>query len=280
MDSLVITFREGIEAALVVGIMLTYIRKTGRRGLGRWILTGTVAAIVFSVGAALALGASGLTTENPVVEGVLYAVAGAAVLSMVVWMWRNSRNARGRVESRMGAIVDESKSDTRIGLSLLLLAFFMVAREGVEIVLFLSAGVLGGGTSTSVVIGGAAGLVLAVAYGVLYAKGSARIDLTLFFTLTSIVLILLAAKLIGGSIHEFEEAGLLPMSETMAHFFDAFSGSVLIDWLFLAALVASLVAPYAQRKLRGPSPTAAGAVGESLSKPELLEVDLSARHPE
>lgn len=259
MDSLVITFREGIEAALVVGIMLAYVRKTGRVQLGRWILAGTLSAAVFSVGVAFALGQFGLTAENPMVDGVLYAVAAVAVLSTVGWMWKNSKSVRGQVETKMGDIVSATKGDTRIGLGLLLLSFFMVAREGVETVLFIAAGALGGGGATSVVLGGAVGLALAVTYGILFARGSARIDLKLFFRLTSIVLVLLAVKLIGGSIHEFEEAGLIPMSETMAHFFDAFGGSPIIDWLFLIALVVPLVAPYARRKLHGHSPAPTGA---------------------
>jgi FTR1 family protein len=248
MDSLVITFREGIEAALVIGIMLAFVRKTGRGGLGRWIISGTIAAVVFSAVTALVLGLSGIQTDNPMVEGVLYAVAAVAVLSMVVWMWRNSRSVRGQVESRMQTILDNDKSTRRIGLSLFLLAFFMVAREGVETVLFITAGTLGSASTPSLMIGGVAGLVLAVTYGVLFATGSARIDLKLFFTLTSVVLVLLSVKLIGGSIHEFEEAGLIPMSETMAHFFDVFGGSAVIDWLFLIALIVPLAAPYLRRQ--------------------------------
>jgi FTR1 family protein len=248
MDSLVITFREGIEAALVIGIMLAFVRRTGRDGLGRWILAGTVAAVAFSAVTALVLGLSGIRTDNPVVEGVLYVVAAIAVLSMVVWMWRNSRSVRGQVESRMQAIVGSDKSTRRIGSGLFLLAFFMVAREGVETVLFITAGAMGGANAPSLVIGGIVGLALAVTYGVLFARGSARIDLKLFFTLTSVVLVLLAVKLIGGSIHEFEEAGLIPMSEAMAHFFDIFSGSPVIDWLFVVALIVPLLAPYIRRR--------------------------------
>ena len=243
MDSLVITFREGIEAALVIGIMLAFVRKTERIGLGRWIIGGTVAALVFSAITAIALGLSGIATDNPIVEGVLYAVAAVAVLSMVVWMWRNSRSVQGHVESRMRGILSANKSARRAGLSLFLLAFFMVAREGVETVLFISAGALGGAHAPSMFLGAIAGLGLAITYGVLFARGSARIDLKLFFTMTSIVLMLLSVKLVGGSIHEFEEAGLIPMSEAMAHFFDLFGGSAVIDWLFLVALIVPLGAP-------------------------------------
>lgn len=248
MDSLVITFREGIEAALVIGIMLAFVRRTGRGQFGRWILGGTLAAVVFSAVAAIALSLSGIAADNPRVEGVLYAIAAVAVLSMVIWVWRNSRRVRGRVESRMRSILDTEKSTRRVGLSLFLFSFFMVAREGVETVLFISAGALGGAQGPGLVVGGVAGLGLAALYGVLFARGSARIDLRLFFTLTSVVLVLLSVKLIGGSIHEFEEAGLLPMSEAMAHFFDAFGGSAVIDWLFLVALIVPLAVPFVQRR--------------------------------
>jgi high-affinity iron transporter len=188
----------------------------------------------------------------------LYAVAAVAVLSMVVWMWRNSRSVRGHVESRMQTILGTERSTSRIGLSLFLLAFFMVAREGVETVLFITAGALGGANAPSLVVGGIAGLALAVTYGVLFARGSARIDLKLFFTLTSIVLVFLSVKLIGGSIHEFEEAGLIPMSESMAHFFDAFGGSPVIDWLFLVALVIPLAVPYIRRRRTTDTPATEG----------------------
>jgi hypothetical protein len=76
--------------------------------------------------------------------------------------------------------------------------------------------------------------------------------------MTSIVLVLLSVKLIGGSIHEFEEAGLIPMSETMAHFFDVFGGSAVIDWLFLAALIVPLAVPYLQRRRGAHTPVADG----------------------
>jgi high-affinity iron transporter len=248
VDSLVITFREGIEAALVIGIMLAYVRKTGRDGLGRSILGGTVAAVAFSAVTAVALGLSGIKTDDPILEGVLYVVAAIAVMSMVIWMRRNSRGVRGRVESRVQAILGTDRSTHRIGGGLFLLAFFMVAREGVETLLFISAGAMGGANTSSIVIGGIVGLVLAVAYGALFARGSARIDLKLFFTLTSAVLMLLAVKLVGGSIHEFEEAGLIRMSQTMAHFFDVFGGSPVIDWLFVVALIVPLLAPYIRRR--------------------------------
>lgn len=230
-------------------MVLAFVRKAGRQELGRWVLAGTVAAVGFSIVAAAALGRSGINADNPAVEGILYAVAAAAVVSMVVWMRRSSRGVRGRVESRLQQIVGTDRSARRIGVSLFLLSFFMVAREGVETVLFMAANALGAAHGPGLVVGGLAGLGLAVLYGMLFARESVRIDLRLFFTLTSLVLLLLAVKLVGGSIHEFEEAGVLPMSETMAHFFDLFGGSAVIDWLFLVTLVVPLAAPLVQHKL-------------------------------
>jgi len=158
----------------------------------------------------------------------------------------------------MQSILDTDNGARRIGLSLFLLAFFMVAREGVETALFITAGALGGANAPALVIGSIVGLALALMYGVLFARGSARIDLKLFFTLTSIVLVMLSVKLIGGSIHEFEEAGLIPMSEAMAHFFDIFGGSAVIDWLFLVALIVPLGAPYIQRRRNARTPATDG----------------------
>jgi len=247
VNALVITFREGIEAALVVGIMLAYLSKSGRPTLGRWVIAGTVAAGLFSVGVAGVLTATHVGADNPLVEGVLQFVAAVAVITMVWWMWRNGRRMGETVRSRVSGIIGSDVSGARVGIGLFLFAFLMVAREGVETVLFLSAALLGGIGGTGVMVGGLAGLGLAIAYGVLFAPGSARIDLRLFFTLTSIVLLLLAVKLVGGGIHEFEEAGIIPMSESMAHVFDWFAENSAINWLFLAALLVPLAVPFLRR---------------------------------
>jgi high-affinity iron transporter len=256
MDALVITLREGLEAALVIGIIYALVKRAGRSDLMRWVIAGAVSAGVFSVGAAVALGALGLSAENPIVEGVTYLVAGVAVASMVVWMWRNGRSIRGKVESRVEGIVTAEKSSSAAGIGLFALSFFMVAREGVETVLFLSASVLGGANQVGLLVGGLAGLALAVTYGVLFARGSVRMDLKLFFTLTSAVLLLLSVKLLGSSIHEFEEAGVLAMSETMAHLFDWIHETPIVDWLFLAALAVPLLAPLVRRTGGGSRPEA------------------------
>jgi high-affinity iron transporter len=247
VDAFAITLREGIEAALVLGIILAMLARDGRPELSRWVVAGAAAAGLFSIGAAAALASLGLTAENPFVDGVLYAVAAVVVVAMVVWMRRSAKGAGAAVKSRVGRITGAGRSAAAIGAGLFGLAFFTVAREGVETALFLSAAALSGNGAAALVAGGLAGLSLAVLYGVLLARGSARIDLKLFFAFTSVVLLLLGVKLLGTSIHEFEEAGVIPMSEAMAHFFDGVAQSTAVDWLFLVALAVPFAAPVVRR---------------------------------
>lgn len=246
MDAFVITAREGIEAALVLGIIFAMLARSGRGELGRWVVAGAAAAVVFSVGAAAVLVAAGLTASSPAVEGVLYAVAAVVVVTMVVWMRRSAKTSGGAVKAHVDRLVRGDRSTNAVAAGLFALSFFMVAREGVETVLFLSATALSGDPA-ALVTGAVAGVSLAALYGVLLARGSAGIDLKLFFGLTSVVLLILAAKLVGSSIHEFEEAGVIPMSETLAHVFDAVARSEAVDWLFLAALAVPFAAPVVRR---------------------------------
>ena len=247
MDAFAITLREGIEAALVLGIIFAMLARAGRRELGRWVVAGAAAAGLFSIGAAAALSVLGLTTENPLVGGVLYAVAAVVVVTMVVWIRRSARGAGDAVKAHVDRIVGTGRSSAAIGAGLFALSFFTVAREGVETALFLSAAALSGNHGAALIAGAVAGLSMAVLYGVLLARGSSRVDLKLFFGFTSVVLLLLGVKLLGSSIHEFEEAGVIPMSQTMAHFFDWVAKSTFVDWLFLVALAVPFAAPLLRR---------------------------------
>jgi high-affinity iron transporter len=255
MDALVITFREGIEAVLVIGIMVAFLRKSGRGELVRPIFYGAGTAIAFSIGLAVVLQAIGVAADNPVVEGVLFAVAAVAVVTMVVWMVRTGRRMQAGIESRVGGMLGKGRSARALAVALFAFAFFMVAREGVEMVLFLFALAIGRTSDTALLIGAAAGLVLAIGYGFLFLRGSARIDLRLFFTLTAGVLGLLSLKLVGSSIHEFEEAGLIPMSPAMAQVFDWIANSTVLDWLFVIGLSVPLITPWLRRpRPGGPKP--------------------------
>jgi high-affinity iron transporter len=248
MDALVVTFREGIEAVLVIGVMLAFLKKSGRTALTRPTLVGAGVAVAFSVAVAFALHSAGLNADNPLVEAVLYLVASAGVVTMVVWMLRTGSRMKEGIESRVGGILGRDRGARGLAFALFAFAFFMVVREGVETVLFLAALAVGTTSGWPTLVGALAGLVLAVVYGILFIRGSARLDLRLFFRLTAGVLVLLSLKLLGGSIHEFEEAGLIPMSQTMAHIFDWIATSTAIDWLFLVGLSVPMITPWLKKR--------------------------------
>src|SRR5574341_2370446 len=216
LEAMVVTLREGIEAALVVGILLAYLRKSGRESLARYVLLGLGAAVLASLGGAVLIQRYGLDPENEVLEGTVMFVAAGLVGSLVVWMWRTGRSVRRRLEERLNTLVGEAPSGTvgsRAALGVFAFAFLVVLREGVETVLFLAAlsGTIGGSPLYNA-LGGGLGLLLAILFGFLLVQGSVRINLGRFFRVTGIVLMILVAKLLAGGLHEFFEVGLIPSS--------------------------------------------------------------------
>ncbi len=216
LEAMIVTLREGIEVALVIGVLLAYLRRTGRQAYSRYVLLGLSAAILASLAGAFVIQRYGLDADNPAVEGSVMFVAAALVTSLVVWMWRTGRTVRQRLESRLNSLVgQEEKSGFayRAALGVFAFSFFMVLREGVETVLFLLAlaGIVGGDTRYNV-LGGSLGLLLAVLFGALLVRGSLHVNLRRFFGVTGVVLMILVAKLIAGGLHEFFEIGLVSAS--------------------------------------------------------------------
>ena len=216
LESFVVALREGIEVALVIGMLLAYLNRTGRRAYGRYALLGLGTAVLASLGIAALLQRYGLDAERPAVEGSLMFVAAALVASLVAWMWRTGRSIRRRLERRLDALMtaaDTAASDLRAALGVFAFAFLMVLREGVETVLFLAAlSGTPGGSGLTTLGGSGLGLVLATLFGVLLVRGSVRVNLRRFFGVTGLVLLVLVAKLVAGGLHEFFEAGLLPVA--------------------------------------------------------------------
>jgi high-affinity iron transporter len=210
LPSLVIMLREGIEAALVVGIVVAYLGKVGRGDLNRWVYTALGAAVAACVGLAVIFERVGLDPDNPRIKGIVLTVAGLFVITMVLWMWRAARGLARGVEARLDAITQSGQSRV-VALALFGFTFVMVLREGIEAVLFLKATAIGQQASGSSFAGAILGLTLATLFAVLFIRGSVRINLVRFFRYTSIALLVLAAKLLLGSVHEFAELGLLPL---------------------------------------------------------------------
>ena len=193
-------------------------------------------AVLLSLAAAFGLNALGISGESEAVEGVLYLVAGAFVLSMVAWMWR----AGGDMHRKVVEGVDRaSTNSSAAGLAVGAAAFFMVAREGVETVLFMSANALDQGLVPTI-IGGVAGLAIAVGLGAAIFYGAARIDMKLFFTATSIALLLLATRFIGIGILELGEAGLIALPELVEEGLEALEKGALATVVSVAVVALPL----------------------------------------
>lgn len=206
LSALLISLREGTEMAIVVGILLAYLRKVGARGAG-WVWAGVGAAVVVSLGflATLnALGASFEGTTEQVFEGTTMLLAAVFLTWMILWMLRNARFLKGELHRGL----DDALARGAAGWGLFLLAFFAVVREGVELALLLFAA-----PGEGKLVGTIAGLAGAVAVGVLIYAFGRRIDLQTFFRVTSALLILFAAGLVAHAAHEFAEAGVLAAIE-------------------------------------------------------------------
>ncbi|MFL6180088.1 MAG: iron uptake transporter permease EfeU [Actinomycetes bacterium] len=211
-----ITLREGLEAALVVSILIAYLVKTDRGQSVRYVWAGVGAAAVFSlaVGGALALAADELPEEaQAAFEGVMALLAVAFVTWMVFWMARNARQLKGQLQEHL------DKAAAAGAGALAAMAFIAVSREGFETALFLWTSLQTTGGGWLAILGGLLGLVAAVALGVLIYRGALRINLSTFFKWTGIALIVIAAGVFTYGIHELQEAGLLPGEDSIA--FDA-----------------------------------------------------------
>lgn len=206
-EALIVTLREGIEAALVVGIILIYLRKTGREALSRWVYAGLATGVVGALGCAGAFAA--LEVEEEAYEGWLMLLGSIFVAGTVLWMMRTSKRLKGEIEARLDSIASHPKTN-RVAWGLFGLTFILVLREGIETVLFLAAVDL---TTDSLLsfVGGVVGVILAVLFGVAFVRGTVPIDLPRFFKVTAVILFVLAAQLFIGGIHEFGERGTIPL---------------------------------------------------------------------
>ncbi len=204
-QSLVITLREGVEAALILGIVLGYLKKTGRQAWSRYVWWGLGAAIAASLAAAYVVHRFEIIEDA--YEGWLMLVGAVFVATMVFWMWRTGKHLKKEIETKLSEL--SATPSRKAATGLFLFVFLMVFREGAETVLFLAAVSL---RTTELLnfIGGVLGLGLAVALGVAFFKGSIKVDLRKFFTVTTMVLFVVAAQLLVSGVHELSEAQVLP----------------------------------------------------------------------
>ncbi|HLJ85307.1 MAG TPA: Fe-S-containing protein [Candidatus Angelobacter sp.] len=205
LQALIVTLREGVEAALIVGITLAYLTKIGRPDLRKTVHAALITALVGSIAGAVVLSRLGLNTDS--FEGWVMLVAAAFVVSMVIFMMRTARKMKGEIESKINSL---AVTGSKWGLFTFI--FLMIFREGIETVLILS-GVSLNSTELMSFIGTLLGVALAVVFGVMFVKGSVRINLQKFFRVTTVILFFVAVQLIISGLHELSESGILPSSK-------------------------------------------------------------------
>jgi FTR1 family protein len=201
LSALLVALREGVEAALVVGIVLVYLNRTGRAALAKYAWAGVALAVAASVAAAVALQHWRVSEDG--FEGVLMLVASALVVTMVVWMNRVARHLKREIEDRVEAYAQKSTASAGWGVGAFV--FMMVVREGAELVLILRAVELST-EGVQVWIGTALGIAIAVAVGLFFFQGTLRIPLHRFFSATSVILMVVAFQLALTGVHELSEA--------------------------------------------------------------------------
>jgi high-affinity iron transporter len=213
ISGLLTGLREGVEAALIVSIILAYLVRTGNTAaIGRiWVGVGLAIGLSAALGVALFATIGSLPSPyEQWFEGGTMLVAAAVVTWMLFWMRRQAASVSGELR----AAVDRALGEGSL-LGLTALAFIAVIREGVETALFLvgqaSAASIGDGEqgALAVLLGALIGLAIAVGLGYGFYRGSRRIDLAVFFRWTGVALIFIAAGLVASAMHEFIEAGVI-----------------------------------------------------------------------
>jgi high-affinity iron transporter len=213
LANLLIGLREGLEASLIVGILVAYLVKIGRRDVLSKIWVGVSVAVVASlaVGALLVFGLTTLSPEvEPFIAGAMSILATGLVTWMIFWMARTARNLRGNLHT------DIEKNLAGAGWGLVLLAFFAVGREGIETAVFIWAAAQATQNTALPFLGAVLGLGISVTLGYLIYRGMVRLNLAKFFTWSGALLIIVAAGVLVNGFGDLQEVGVFPGANAIA----------------------------------------------------------------
>lgn len=274
LSTFVIALREGLEAALIVGILVAYLVRSERRHLLKALWSGVAIAIAASLsfGAILSFTSAELTPDGEkLFAGLTSFIAVALVTWMVFWMKRTARTLRDELHGKVDSAIMGGP------ISLALVAFFAVVREGLETALFIYANFKTVGVASSATVGLVLGLALAVALGYLIYNRSVKLNLSKFFTVTGVALIIVAAGVLSYGVHEFQELGWLPGADTFIWDVtpwiakESILGSILggtigfdtttsvVQFIAWAAYLVAVLVPYLSKK-SAPAPRIPAAV--------------------
>src|SRR5438445_1249989 len=243
IQAFIVTLREGVEAALIVVITVAYRSKIVRNDLRKSLYAALVAAFVGSIGVAVLL--SRTKWNQDVFEGWIMLAAAVFVATMIIFMMRTGRKLKGQIEGKLGSLAQEGSHS-----GIFLFIFLMVLREGIETVLTLTGVSL---TSTELMsfLGTLFGVIAAVLFGVMFVKGSVRINLQKFFRITTVILVFVAAQLVVSGLHELSENGVLPSSRQEMAIIGPIVRNDLFFFVTILALAALMIL-FDQRRRQGP----------------------------
>lgn len=207
LQAFIITLREGVEASLIIGIVFAYLTKIGRTELKKTVFWALAAAIAASVGVAVVL--NHLQFNQDIFEGWVMLAAACFVVSMIWFMHTAARSMKGEIEGRIAKLTGGESGTSKTGL--FFFVFLLVLREGVETVAILSAVSLNS-TELLSFTGTLLGVGVSVVFGVLFIRGSVKINLQRFFRVTTVILYFVTFQLVVSGLHELSENGVLPSS--------------------------------------------------------------------
>ncbi len=249
LQAFIITLREGVEASLIVGIIFAYLSKISRPELKRTVFYALAAAVAASVGVAVVL--SRLNFNPDIFEGWIMLAAAVFVVSMIWFMQKTARSMKGQIEGKVASLIGNA---SRTGL--FFFVFLLVLREGVETVLILSAVSL---NSTEILsfTGTLLGVAVSVVFGVLFIRGSVRINLQRFFRVTTVILYFVTFQLLVSGLHELSENGVLPSSAAEMRLIGPIVRNDLFFFVTMLALAALMILMESKRRTVLPPPEVA-----------------------
>ncbi len=261
LQAFIITLREGVEASLIVGIVFAYLSKIGRHELKRTVFWALGSAVMASV--AVAVVVAKLNFNSDIIEGWVMLAAAAFVVSMIWFMHKTARSMKGEIEAKIAQYTGGDRGVSKLGL--FFFVFLLVLREGVETVLILSAVTLNS-TELLSFTGTLLGIAVAVIFGVLFIRGSVKINLQRFFRVTTVILYFVTFQLLISGLHELSENGVLPSSTAEMRFIGPIVRNDLFFFVTMLALAGLMMLLEYKRRAPQLSPAETAALTPSAKR--------------